>query len=123
MIHNPVGWFEIYVRDIDRAREFYEGVFSVSLRKLKHPDSEMWAFPRNLHSAGACGALVHMPVFLSGTNNVLLYFSCEDCAVEAARVATFGGQLRRPKQAIGEYGYVAMALDTESNLLGLHSLK
>lgn len=31
MDHNPVGWFEIYVKDMDRARKFYESVFQVSL--------------------------------------------------------------------------------------------
>jgi predicted enzyme related to lactoylglutathione lyase len=27
MNHNPVGWFEIYVQDMDRAKRFYEAVF------------------------------------------------------------------------------------------------
>ena len=31
---NPVGWFEIYVEDMGRAKQFYETVFQVSLRKL-----------------------------------------------------------------------------------------
>ena len=26
MKHNPVGWFEIYVQDMPRARKFYESV-------------------------------------------------------------------------------------------------
>ena len=28
---NPVGWFEIYVEDMDRAKLFYESVFKVKL--------------------------------------------------------------------------------------------
>lgn len=31
MNHNPVGWFEIYVQDMDRAKRFYELVFQVKL--------------------------------------------------------------------------------------------
>lgn len=27
MTHNPVGWFEIYVQDMERAKKFYETVF------------------------------------------------------------------------------------------------
>ena len=27
MSANPVGWFEIYVQDINRAKAFYEAVF------------------------------------------------------------------------------------------------
>jgi predicted enzyme related to lactoylglutathione lyase len=34
-VKNPVGWFELYVRDIERARVFYEKVLSVSLTQLK----------------------------------------------------------------------------------------
>ena len=43
----PVGWFEIYVQDMGRAKAFYEAVFSVQFEKLEGPDSsfEMWSFP------------------------------------------------------------------------------
>ena len=29
---NPVGWFEIYVNDMPRAKAFYESVFEQKLR-------------------------------------------------------------------------------------------
>ena len=47
MNHNPVGWFEIYVKDMERAKKFYESVFNVSLTQLPTPvpDIEMWSFP------------------------------------------------------------------------------
>lgn len=44
MTSYPVGWFEIYVDDIERARKLYEGVLSCSLEKLDAPDIEMRAF-------------------------------------------------------------------------------
>jgi predicted enzyme related to lactoylglutathione lyase len=31
---NPVGWFELYVQDIKRAKAFYEKVLGVSLTPL-----------------------------------------------------------------------------------------
>lgn len=34
MNRNPVGWFEIYVQDMDRAKKFYEEVLRVELMKL-----------------------------------------------------------------------------------------
>lgn len=37
MTNNPVIWFEIYVQDMNHAKEFYESVFSVSLAKLDSP--------------------------------------------------------------------------------------
>jgi predicted enzyme related to lactoylglutathione lyase len=51
-----------------------------------------------------------------------VYFGCEDCGVEAARAAQSGGTVSQEKMAIGEYGYCAMVIDTEGNLIGLHSM-
>jgi uncharacterized protein len=121
MDYNPVGWFEIYVQDMARAKKFYEAVFGVKLAKLPTPDLEMWAFPMEMERSGAAGALVHMIGFPSGGNSVLVYFSCTDCAVEAARVRQAGGRLEKEKTSIGEYGFIALAVDTEGNMIGLHS--
>ncbi len=121
MNHNPVGWFEIYVDDMERARRFYESVFQCGLQKLEAAEIEMWTFPMQAEAKGAAGALVKMPGFGPGRNSVLVYFSCEDCAVEAARAKEAGGRLEREKMSIGEYGYIALAYDTEGNMIGLHS--
>jgi hypothetical protein len=59
----------------------------------------------------------------SGGNSILVYFSCEDCGVEASRVAAAGGKVQREKMSIGQYGHVALVFDTEGNLFGLHSMK
>lgn len=32
---NPVGWFEIYVQDMDRAKALYEKNFDVKLERLE----------------------------------------------------------------------------------------
>ena len=44
-----------------------------------------------------------------------------DCAVEAGRVAQAGGCIEREKMSIGEHGFIAMAHDTEGNMIGLNS--
>ena len=123
MEHNPVGWFEIYVADMARAKAFYEAVFGVQLRRLNNPEPEMWAFPMEMGRMGASGALVRMQGCEPGGNSTLVYFSCADCAVEAARVVQAGGRLNREKMSIGEYGFIALAFDTEGNMFGLHSLR
>mgnify|MGYP003348905607 CR=1 FL=1 len=120
---NPVGWFEIYVDDMARAKAFYERVFAVALTRLEVPDLEMWAFSMGEQTYGASGSLVKMAGVKAGGNSVLVYFSCEDCAVEAGRVAQAGGRLEREKMSIGQYGYIALAFDTEGNLFGLHSMQ
>lgn len=124
---NPVGWFEIYVDDIDRARKFYEGVLDTTLEKLENPATtdkglEMWAFSSDMDKYGASGAIAKMDGVAAGANSVMVYFSCEDCAVEAGRVEENGGELVAPKFPIGEYGWIAIANDTEGNSIGFHSM-
>ena len=85
-MRNPIGWFEIHVQDMARARAFYETVFGQTLQPLPSPggeDMEMLAFPMQQGSYGASGALVKMAGVPSGGNSTLVYFACADCAVEA----------------------------------------
>jgi uncharacterized protein len=119
---NPVGWFEIYVDDMSRARAFYEAVFGVQLARLESPVVEMWAFPMRREEYGSAGALVRMPGYPAGANSILVYFSCDDCAAEATKAAHAGGRIFREKMAIGRYGHIALVYDTEGNLIGLHSM-
>lgn len=84
---------------------------------------DMMAFPMDSAAYGASGALVHMPGFASGANSVLVYFSCADCAVEAARVVTAGGRIQKEKMSIGQFGFIALVFDTEGNMVGLHSMQ
>jgi uncharacterized protein len=123
MANNPVNWFEIYVQDMNRAKKFYEAVFQVKLEKLGSPEMEMWNFPMATESFGASGSLVKMQGVPSGGNSTLVYFSCADCAIEAARVVPAGGRIDREKMSIGQYGFIALAFDTEGNMFGLHSMK
>ena len=124
---NPVGWFEIYVNDITRAKQFYEAVFNIQLSELIPPSEgnslQMWAFPSDMQVYGASGALVQMSGVAAGGNSTLIYFSCEDCADEAARIGEAGGKIHESKTSIGEYGFIVLAFDTEGNMIGLHSIK
>lgn len=122
MKNNPVCWFEIYVQDIERAKHFYESVFEIRLERLGGPDMEMWAFPMEMERWGAGGTLVKMDGVPSGGSGTLVYFSCEDCAVEESRVEKSGGRVERPKMAIGEYGFISLVFDSEGNRIGLHSI-
>ncbi len=125
MSKNPIGWFEIYVNDLNRAQQFYESVLNIKLEKLKDPSKsgiEMLSFPSDMENYGASGALVKMQGFPAGRNSTLVYFSCDDCAEEESRVEASGGKIKDSKMSIGEYGFIAMAVDTEGNMFGLHSM-
>lgn len=125
---NPVGWFEIYVNDMPRAKAFYEAVFATTLLPLGNPTAddaglEMWQFPGGPDGYGCPGTLCKMDGCAAGSGGTLIYFSCEDCAVETARATANGGSVLKDKFAIGEYGFIAIVCDTEGNSIGLHSMK
>lgn len=124
MPHNPVGWFEIYVDEMYRAKKFYESVLDLSLENLSDPSDsgvDMWSFPSNMEGYGATGALVKMDDMPAGGNSTMIYFSCEDCSVEESRVEAAGGSIQQSKMSLGEHGFCALATDSEGNMFGLHS--
>lgn len=133
MNSNTVVHFEIYVQDMDRAKAFYEAVLGIKLAKMPAPtpelelDMDMWSFPMDKETAmntyGAGGMLIKMEGFPSGGGGTLVYFGCDDCAVQAARSAAHGGSICKAKTSIGEHGFFALARDTEGNMIGFHSMK
>ena len=129
MESNAVCWFEIYVDDMSRAKGFYEAVLGQTLTRVDEPNTdkpfpqpEMWAFPMG-ELPGACGAICKMEGVKAGGNSTLVYFSCEDCSVEASKVEAAGGTVAVPKMGIGEHGFIAIVIDTEGNTIGLHSMQ
>lgn len=125
-IANPVGWFEIYVNDMERAKLFYTTVFRRELFDIPAPDEsdlKMAVFSMEEDAPNASGALVKMEGMEAGGNSTIVYFSSDDCQIEQKRVEAAGGKILRPKFAIGEYGFISLVLDTEENCIGIHSLK
>ena len=122
---NPVGWFEIYVNDMDRAKAFYQSVFSVTLEQISEETKggvEMWGFPSDMEQYGASGALAKMEGVAAGGNSTMVYFSCQDCAIEEARVSGAGGKVEHSKFSIAPHGFISVIADTEGNMIGLHSM-
>lgn len=122
MTANPVGWFEIYVQDMARARAFYEKVLATTLEKLPVEGLEMWNFPMDDKRVGSAGALVCCAGYPSGGNSTVVYFQCADCGVEGGRVVAAGGKIEKEKFSIGPYGFIVLAYDPDGNLFGLHSM-
>jgi uncharacterized protein len=122
---NAVGWFDIYVNDMERAVGFYEGVLLQKLEQLGDPtgETQMMSFPGDMTSYGASGALVKSEHSSPGMGGTMLYFSVEDCLVEQSRVVAAGGKILRPKFSIGQFGWVSLCQDTEGNMVGFNSMK
>lgn len=127
MKSNSVGWFEIYVNDMEKAKKFYETVFKVELTEMPMPEGSdemiMAAFPMDMDASGAMGALVKMDGYGPASVGTIVYFNCDNCADEEGRVEAAGGTVIKSKHSIGEYGFMALFKDCEGNVIGLHSMK
>ncbi|MDY0195360.1 MAG: VOC family protein [Sulfurovaceae bacterium] len=124
---NQVVWFEIYVQDMQRAKTFYEAVFESKLTQLKSEhmpeDMEYYVFPMEDNKYGTAGALVKMDGCEIGTSGTIVYFGCDDCAIESSKAVQNGGKIAHEKFSIGENGFVALINNTEGNMIGLHSMQ
>jgi uncharacterized protein len=122
---NAIGWFDLYVSDMTRAVAFYESVFQQKLERIGDPtgESQMMAFPADMTSYGAAGALVKSAYPSPGPGGTMIYFSVENCVIEESRVMAAGGKVTRAKFSIGEFGWVTLCQDTEGNPFGLSSMQ
>jgi uncharacterized protein len=94
---NPFTWVEIYVEDMSRAQKFYETVLQIEMIPMQAPrefgDLEMLSFPWAQEENNISGALCKTSEMKPGAGGTLVYFTCEDCSVETARVEKAGGQV------------------------------
>jgi predicted enzyme related to lactoylglutathione lyase len=120
---NPVGWFDLNVANLDRAKKFYETVFNLTLTDLPIEWGKQSLFPFNHESANISGALVEKADFVPSSNNTVIYFETKDCLAEEKRIEQSGGKVVQPKMNIGEFGCISIFIDTEGNTVGLHSRK
>jgi predicted enzyme related to lactoylglutathione lyase len=121
MEHNPVGWFEIPVVDLDRAVAFYEHVFQITMVEQPKGRYEMAWFPMKEKAYGACGTLIMGEGQTPSPNGVLVYFSVPDVEATLMRVEERGARVLQRKTSIGEFGFIGVIVDTEGNRIGLHS--
>ena len=122
---NPFTWVEIYVEDMSRAQKFYEAVLQIEMIPMQAPgefgDLEMLSFPWAQGESNISGALCKTSEMKPGAGGTLVYFTCQDCAVETARVAAAGGKVLQAKFSLGEHGFCSIVMDTEGNTIGFHS--
>ena len=127
-MRNPINWFEIYVSDMPRAKEFYTTVFQCELMDVpidndRHPEMVYAFFRGNPEKEGAAGALVKMDAAKPGIGGTLVYFATDEINAELNRVEAAGGKVMRTKLQVPGGGFIALVQDTEGNMIGLSSKK
>jgi predicted enzyme related to lactoylglutathione lyase len=120
---NPVIYFEIPVRDMDRAINFYSKTFDMTFERKKIDGNEMALFPYQPSGEGATGALAKGDSYEPSLKGTRVYFSTQDIDATLRNAISSGGRLIYPKTDTGDYGYVAEFEDSEGNCIALHMKK
>ena len=124
---NALNWFEIPVTDFDRARKFYETLFSYQMPETQMGPARMGFFLYDFPGGKVGGAIVQREGFhIPSDKGSLIYLNCEpDLQIVLDRVSPAGGKILQAKTEISpeqKLGYWAMILDTEGNRVALHSM-
>ncbi len=124
---NVVGWFELPVKNMERAIDFYEQVFDFKIERHKMGELDMGWFPVAQGKPGSMGSLVQMPSFYKPSHDgALIYFNAPsgDLDNEMNRVEKAGGKIMMPKKHIADdIGYMGLFEDTEGNRVAMHSVR
>jgi len=119
---NAIDWFEIPVRDIERAQAFYEALLGAPLRRETIAGNTLAVFSYAETGVGGCliaGESAQTP----SSDGTLIYLNAGPRLDDTlARVAAAGGRIATPKvQLPGDMGCYAHVSDTEGNRIGLHA--
>ena len=117
---NPVNWFEIPVRDLSRAKTFYETVLGVEIAETEMGPNKMGWFPMEMGAAGAAGTLIQGDGYEPSHQGTLVYINVDKIDPTLAAIEKSGGKTILPRGSIGEHGFIAHFEDTEGNRVALH---
>lgn len=118
---NTVGWFEIPVTDMQRAKAFYETVLEIELSLNQMGPIEMAWFPWDHEASGAAGSLCKGEGYEPCHKGSLVYLNVPEVEAFLASVVEAGGKELMPKTSIGEHGFCGQFEDTEGNRIACHS--
>ena len=117
--HNRAVWFDVPVSDLARANAFYAGVLGV---RVDETEAEGFRFSVLEHDQGNGGCLVPAADKITSTGGILVYMNTDGRIREAAaKVTELGGKIVEDVHPIGPHGFRALVLDSEGNLIALHS--
>ena len=122
---NAIDWFEIPVRNMDRAAAFYETLLGTTIRRETIGPNALGVFTYDVEQ-GVGGCLLageHVPA--PSLDGSLVYLNAgPSLDVVVARVEAAGGRVLVPKVTLpGDMGCFVHIADTEGNRVGLHALK
>ncbi len=112
-----VAWFEIPVKDVERAVEFYGTVLGEPVGEMDGPDGKMYVF---MGGEGPVGALTTQDTSVEEAG-VLVYLETADISAALGRAEQAGGQILQARTSIGPFGFIGRFRDSEGNAVALHT--
>ncbi|MFM7024207.1 MAG: VOC family protein [Flavobacteriales bacterium] len=120
---NAINWFEIPVKNFERAKAFYSTLLGGEVMAMPHPEYKYGMLPADMEN-GVGGGIVEGPGFEPSDKGPLIYLNGgEDLSIPLAKVEKAGGKILLPKTSLGPNGFMAHLMDTEGNKIALHSMK
>jgi uncharacterized protein len=121
---NAISWFEIPVRDFDRAKTFYSKIFDYEMPEMPMGDFRMGFLLSDQEKGGVGGAIVEGGGYEPSSKGMRVYLNGgADLNTVLNRVPDAGGKVVTPKTDIGQdMGFYAHFEDPEGNLVSLHSM-
>ena len=122
---NAIDWFEIPVRNMNRAAAFYEALLGTTIRRETIGPNALGVFTYDVdQGVGGC-LLAGDNVPAPSLDGSLVYLNAgPSLDVVVARVEAAGGRVLVPKVTLpGDMGCFVHIADTEGNRVGLHALK
>lgn len=120
---NAINWFEIPVDNMERAKHFYQVIFSIHMDENTMSNVRMAFFPATPGNGKVSGALAMSEYHVPGMQGPVVYFNGDpDLSAVLDKVTAEGGTILMSKTLISdEIGYMAFFTDTEGNRVALHS--
>tara|TARA_R110002049_G_scaffold97782_1_gene238137 strand:+ start:4023 stop:4400 length:378 start_codon:yes stop_codon:yes gene_type:complete len=121
---HAINWFEIPVKNYERAKQFYSTVMDSEITDHHMPEQNMkyGMFSYDNDNKGVGGGLIEAEGQNPTSGGCTLYLNGgEDLSISLAKVEPSGGKIIMPKTDIGENGFMAQFIDTEGNRIALHS--
>ncbi len=121
---NAINWFEIPVKDLDRASKFYSKILGQKLQSMEAMGMKTAFFPADMENGKVGGCLIAGKGYKPSLSGALVYLNGGiNLKSILSKVEKAGGKILLPKTSIGHNGFMAHFQDTEGNKVGLHSMK
>ena len=119
---NALNWFEIPATDISRAKNFYETIFEIKMEEMEMSGMKYAMFPFDPTVGKIAGGLAQSPMHTPSSTGSIIYLNANpDLQNVLDRIEKAGGKISMPKTSIGQNGFMAFFIDTEGNIMALHS--